>query len=275
MRYQKKSAISYMFRNFGNLFYVALPLAVAMAFFFGFGAEMSLYRDFVTGNLTFDGFWGRLIPSLSIMRFVKYWWEALLTLVLMIFTFSLLAVKIGRHMRVGEKTVLPVKRACRILPSMAFYILCLFVSVQAAMLIPLGLTFILRSVNNVNVIVPVNFALTMIMRVVLAYLFAVLIVAFPIKYGENYRFNVALAYSVRITSKKKLFCRLFAVLYPLARFAVGVVGVLVEQSGMDVLVYALFYLALIMFIPCKAYELYHESIGGERRDIDQLLFDRR
>lgn len=275
MRYQKKSAISYMFRNFGNLIYVALPVAVAMAFFFNFSAETNLYRDFVLGNLTLDDYWIRLGQSLSVLRFAQCWWQALLTLILLIVTFSLLTIKVGRHMRVGEKTILPFKRTFRILPSMALYIVCMFVAIQVVMLIPLGLTYLLRAINNLAIIIPISFAITMITRILLAYLFAMLLVAFPIKLGENYKFNVAFAYSVRITSKKKLFCRLFGVLYPILRFAVGVVAVLVEQSGMDILLYALFFVSLIMFLPCKAYELYHDSIGGERRDIDQLLFDRR
>lgn len=275
MRYQKKSAVAYMFRNFGSLFYVALPVAVAMGFFFNYSAEMELYKSFVMGSLTTETFWQELGNSLSVLRFANYWWEAILSLALLILTFSMLAIKIGKHMRVGEMRALPFKSSFRIFPTMALYVLSCFLCIQIVALIPIGIVYLLKAIQNVNVIMTICFAMVMITRVILSYLFSLLLIAFPIKYDENYKFNVALAYSARTMAKKKGFTRGFAFAYPAARLAVGAVACLLAPYKLDVIVYALFYFVLIVLLPCVAFAIYHDTIGGERRDLSHLLFTRR
>jgi len=273
VRYQKKSAVAYMFRNFGHLVYVTLPVSVAMAFFFNFSAEMNLYAKFVLGKLTIDTFWDELMSSISVARFAGHWWQSALTLLLLIVTFCMLAVKIGRHMRVGEMPVLPFKNAFRLFPTMALYVLVCFACVQFGMLLPVGVLYLLKSIQNVYAMTALCFVFVTVTRIVLAYLFALLIVAFPIKYGENYRFNVALAYSVRITSKYRRFTIGFAVGYPLVRFAAGVIAAALAPFKLDIIVYALFFFTAVTLIPCVAFKLYHDSIGSERRDLNRLIFD--
>lgn len=275
MKFHKKTAAAYLFRNFWRLVYVALPASVAMAFFFGFSAEFDLYKTFVTGRLTLDDFWKRIGDSLSVLRFVPHWWQSILTLLLLSLTFSLLVSKISRHMKTGEMTALPFKSALRVFPAMTLFVFGFFAAIEVVMLIPVGIAFLLRAIPTVYGILPVCFALMTLMRIVLSYLFALLIVAFPLRYGENYRFNTAFAYSVRIMSKKNKYCVIFAFAYPTLRIAVGALGALLAPYGLDAIVYALFYLVLIMAIPCAAYVMYYDSIGGERRDTETLLFDRR
>lgn len=276
MKYSKKTVAAYMFRNLGHLFYVALPLAVAMAFFFNFSAEFDLYKAFVTGNLTLDDFWAKIGDTFSVLRFVPTWWQSLITLVLLSLAFSLLVCKISRHMKIGEMTVLPFKSALKIFPTMTLYVFVFFLAIEVFMLVPVGVAFLLRAIPTVYAITPIMFVMVMLIRMVLSYLFALLIVAFPLKYDENYRFNSAFAYSVSIMSKNGKLCIGFAVLYPVIRMVTGILAVLAAPFKLDIVVYALFYFAMILVIPCMAYVMYYNSIGGERRDIDRvIIFDRR
>lgn len=271
VRYQSKSAISYIFRNFWKLVVVALPAAVLMAFFFNFSAETELYKRFVLGTLTTEEFW-EFMNAFSVLKYVPHWWQSLIAFAVLICVFCLMLVKIDVHMRSGNMPILPVRRSVRVIPVMALYSLVCFAAMEAVMLIPVGIMFLIRSVNSVYALVPVCFALVFSARVLLSYLFAALIIAFPMRFRENYRFNTALSYSVRATSKNKKYLWAFSLGYPSARLVTGILAKLAESVKADIAVYALFWLFLIMYVPALSFKLYHDSIGIERRDIDQIMF---
>lgn len=277
MRFQNKSSLAYMFRNFGSLFYVALPVAVLMAFFANPRSEIDLWYQLCSGQLTsFDVMFPVFINSLTVLRFFKYWWTGIVgfaALLLLALTVSMLIAKINRHMHVGEMPALPFKRAFQLFPVTLLLIVCFFVVSEIALLLSVGVMYILRGFDNVIVAAIVGLAINFVLKLLCAWIFMLLVLALPLKYSENYHLNIASAYSVRIMSKQNKIVWGASLTYAFGHYAVMGLAYLLKPYNLDILLYGVVYLFVVMFLPCIAYRLYHDFVGGERRDIAQIMFD--
>lgn len=277
MRFQSKSSTAYMFRNFGNLFYVALPVAVLMAFFANPRQEVDLWYQLFSGQFTsFDVMFPVFTRSLTVMRFIKHWWTGVVgvaILLLMALTISMLIVKINRHMHVGEMSALPFKRSFRLFPVTLLLIVCYFAVSEIVLLLSVGVMYILRGVENITVVAIVGLAINFVLKLLCAWIFMLLLLALPLKYSENYHLNIALSYSVRIMSKQNKAVWGATLVYAFGRYVAMGLAYLLLPYDLDVLLYAIIDLFLVMFLPCLAYRLYHDVVGGERRDIAQIMFD--
>lgn len=273
MRFQRKSTIAYMFRNFWQLVYVTLPVSVLMAFFYNPSSEISLFVALVKGEVAMDNYLNLLTKTLTVLRFGKYWWVILCAIVLLALTMCLMVVKMDRHMRMGKMPALPFKRAFGVFPLMLAYIVACVAVTELSTLIVVGICYMVRFIGNATAIVSIALGLCFGMRVFLTYIFGLLIITFPLKYSESYRFNVALSYSARVMSTKRLQLVGLAFLYPTARIAVMSVAYLLEPFMLDVLVYAIMLTLCLMFIPSYAFKKFYDDVGGERRDLVQKIFD--
>lgn len=274
MRFQSKSATSYMFRNFGKLFYVALPVAVLMAFFVNPSQEVNFISRLALGEFTsFDEMFGAFTRAMTVWRFGRFWWASLIALLLLALTESMLIVKINRHMHVGEMRALPFKKAFRLFPVTLLVVVCIFVVSEIIMLLSVGVTYLLRSVSNITAIAAIGAGLSFVLRVLCAWIFMLLLIGLPLKYSENYSLNIAFAYSVRVMTKQNKAVWGSTLIYALGRYVVQLCAYFASPYKLDVLIYAVVYLFVVLILPCLAYRLYHDAVGGERRDIYQIMFD--
>ncbi|MCH5153046.1 MAG: hypothetical protein J1F68_03725 [Clostridiales bacterium] len=273
MRFQRKSTVAYMFRNFGQLVYVTLPVSVLIAFFYNPSSEISLFSSLVKGEIVMENYLDLLTKSLTVLRFGKHWWVVLCAIVLLAVTMSLMVVKLDRHMRMGKMPALPVRRALGIFHFMLMYIVGWLAVTELCILVIVGICYMVRFIGNATAIVSIALGLTFGVRVFLTYMFGLLVIAFPLKYSENYRFNIAMSYSARTMSSKRLQLVGLAFLYPTARIAVMAIAYLLEPVMLDVLVYAVMLTLCLMFVPCFAFKKFYDDVGGERRDLVQIMFD--
>lgn len=273
MRFQSKSALAYIMRNFGKLVYVALPVAVLLAFFVNPAKETVFFHKLITGGLTEQNIYPEFSGAFTVLRFGKYWWAALIAFILLAFTLSMLVAKINRHMHVGEMPSLPFKRAFGIFPVTLLLTVCVFVVCEVLKLLSVGVMYILRSADNVLLLSVTGVAIDFVLRVVCAWLFMLLLLALPLKYSENYHINVALSYSVRVMSKQNKLVWGMTLAYALGRYLLMFVAYWLMPYHLDVLLYALAYLFGLLLLPAVAYRVYHDVVGGERRDIYKIMFD--
>lgn len=272
MRFQSKGSISYMVRNFWHLVYITLPVSVLIAFFYNPTSEIELFLALVKGELNADNYMSCMGDALTVLRFGRYWWVSLLSVVILAFAMSMMVVKIDRHMRIGQMVSFPFKRTFGIFPYMLAYVFGWLIVTEIGILIPIGIAYMLSFVRNVTVVVSITLSLIFICRGFLTYLFCLLIISFPLKYSENYRFNIALAYSARAMSTKRRLIWGLAVLFPVCRVSVMALGYLLAPFGLDVLIYALAAVLSLIYVPCLAFKQYYDDVGGERRDISQIMF---
>ena len=270
MRFQSKSSFIYMFRNLRQLFFVTLPVSLLLAFFYNPRLETDLFVALVGGQLNADNFFNEFATAFTVLRFGRYWWVVLLAVVVLAFTMSVMVVKIDRHMRIGEMLTLPLKRAFGIFPMMLLYIVGWFAVSEVFMLIIVGVVYMLRLVPSVEAIVAIGFGLAFIIRAFLTYIFCLLIITFPLKYSENYRFNVAMSYSARVMVAKRGKLMMLSVAYPFARYIVMALAYLIRP--VDVFVYAVAIFFILTYIPCFAFKQFYDDVGGERRDVGQKIF---
>lgn len=271
MRYQSKSSIAYLFRNFFHLMPIALLPAVALGLFLNTNAEILFAKDFVAGTITQNNVVERFLNAVSLIRFDKYWWGAIVSLVLFVFAESILMVKVERHMRVGEMPLFPLKRACGIFPTVALFVLCVVLCVELLNLIVVGVAFLLRYASAVLVVV-VGLILLYLTRILATLAVGALLFAFPIMFLENYSFNNALSYSARLMSENRKYLWFFAAVYPSMRLALTAICYFVNSYAVTVVVFSVFYLFAMLIIPCLTFKLYYDSVGGERRDVIVKMF---
>ena len=260
-----------MFRNLGQLFFVTLPVSVLLAFFCNPELETDLFVNLVSGQINADNYFEELATSFTVLRFGHYWWITLIALLVLAYTLCVMVVKIDRHMRIGEMLTLPVKRAFGIFPMMLLYIFGSVVVSEVFKLIIVGVAYMLRVVPSAAAIVGIAFGLTLVFRVFLTYIFGLLIITFPLKYSENYRFNVAMSYSARVMAPKRGLLALLSFVYPFARYAVMTVAYFARP--LEVIVYAIAICFVLTYLPCFAFKHYYDDVGGERRDLSQKLFN--
>lgn len=272
MKVQRKSAISYLFRNFWQLVLISLPAAVLLGFFVTPAKEISFMQSLARGELTLDNYFQAYVDSFSALRLIDYWWVILIAAVVVCLTFCLLLAKIDRHMRVGEMVALPFKRAFALFPLILAYILCWFVITEVANLVGVGLMYIFKFINNVGAVASIGIVTDFVVRVFVTGLFFRLIITVPLSCSENYKLNTALSYSARCSASKRGAVWGLTLGYVFGRYAVMCLGYLLAPYRLDVLVYALAHLFCIVYIPCLSYVLYHDTVGGKRRDISQSIF---
>lgn len=273
MRYQSKSAIAYITRNFGKLFYVALPVSILAAFFANPRLEAEFMYRLFYGQLNFENVFALFTGAFTVLRFGKFWWANIISVLLFALTISLLVVKISRHMRVGVMPALPFKRALGLFPTALLALLCLFCIEEISILLSVGVMYILRGTDNVTLVASVGVSVSFVTRTLCAWIFTLLILALPLKYSENYRFNVGLSHSVRVMTKLPKQVLAITLTYALGRYVVLLCGFLLKPYHVDVLLYMLVNLFVILFLPAFAYKVYYEYVGGERRDVYKIMFD--
>ena len=273
MRRNNKTSLAYMFRNFAKLFYVALPVAVLMAFFTNPNKEIAFYKTLFCGEFTsVSAMFGEFLRSFTVLRYGKYWWCALISLLVLALTISMLVVKISHHMHIGEMPALPFKKSFKLFPVTLLVIVCYFVIIEIIMLLSVGLMFIFRGINNIAAVATIGIAINVIMRVVCCWLFMLLVIALPLRYSENYHLNVAFAYSVRAMTKHNKAVWGSTLCYVLLRYVIMLVGYFLSPFNVDIVLYFVAFLFLIMFLPCLSYRLYYDVIGGERRDVSNVMY---
>ena len=273
MRLQRKSTIAYMFRNFWQLVYVTLPVSVLIAIFYTPSREISLFYALVKGKVSMDNYLNLLLDNLTVLRLGKFWWVMLCAVVLMALTMSLMVVKLDMHMRVGNMPALPFKRAFGIFPQMLAYVVGWIAANELFMMIVVGISYMTRFIGNATAIVSVTLGLTVVMRVFLTYMFGLLIITIPLKYSDNYRYNVAMSYSARTMSSKRFQLIGLSLLYTVVRIAVIAIADLLHPYMLDILVYAVTVTLCLMFVPCFAFKKFYDDVGGERRDLVQIMFE--
>lgn len=271
MRYQSKSSVAYLFRNFFHLAPLALLPAVALGLFMNTNGEILFVKEFLTGTITQDNVVDSLLNAISIIRFNHLWWGAVLAILLLVFAESILFVKVERHMRVGEIPMFPLKRACEVFPTMALFVLCVWLSLEVLNLIVVGVAFLIHYANTMLVVI-VSFALLYLTRILAALAVGALLLAFPIMFLENYSFNNALSYSVRLMNENRKYLWLFAAGYPLMRLALMTICYFIDSYAVTVVIFSVLYLFAMLFIPCLTFKLYYDSVGGERRDVIVKIF---
>lgn len=272
MKLHSKTAISYMFRNFWKLVYVTLPASALLALFYNPAKELQLFGMLVAGQLTMDDYTYWVGNSLTVLRFGNTWWATLISLVVFAFAMSIMIVKLDRHMRMGVMPALPLRRAFGIFPIMLAYILCWLVTVEVFALVAVGISYMAKFLGSVTAIVSLTIALSFVFKAIIAYMFVLLLISFPLKYSENYRFNRALSYSARIMFPKKRLLLGIALAYPFARAIVMALGYLLAPYHLDLLVYGVGVLFATTFVPCFAFKHYYDDVGGERRDLPRSIF---
>lgn len=273
MKYQSKSALAYILRNFGKLFYVALPIAILMAFFANPTNEIEFWHLLITGQLTRDNLYRQFNSAFTVLRLREFWWVNIIAFVLLALTVAMLIVKISRHMRMGLMSALPFKRSFGIFATTFLALLCFFGATEIMALLPVGIMYILRDVDSVLTLAIIGVSLSFVVKTLCAWIFTLLILALPLKYSENYHFNVGLAYSVRVMTKLPREVWIITLTYALGRYVVMLCAFFLHPYYLDIVLYSLVYLFVTLYLPAFAYKVYHDVVGGERRDIYQIMFD--
>lgn len=269
MRYQSSSAISYFFRNFWHYILLVLPVVLFMTFFANFGNQTAFLKDWLGGNLFAETYITQMMNKMSIVNQANNWLFEIGAFLLLVTTFSLITVKMSRHMRVGDFVPFPVKSAIKIIPSMAIFCGCFTVVCQLLQFVVFGILFLLNMFFAMDAVIVVGLVLLWLAVVGIAYLWMLMLLAFPLFYSENYPFNVALSYSIREMSKHSLLCIGYAVGYAVAQVAVLALDYILPVS--KYFVHAIFFTFVIYYIPCLALTIHHKTLGSERKDISRVL----
>ena len=270
MRYQSSSAISYFFRNFWRYIYIVLPVAIFMAIFANFGNETEFLQNWVNGTLNQADYLENMMKGMYLFYQVDEWWYGIISYLLLAVVFSLLAVKVGRHMRVGGFSGFPFKSAAKIMPAMLIFCACFAVALQLLQFIVFGILYVLNKFLQMDVVIIIGLVLLWVAIVAVVYVWMLMLLCFPLSYSESYPFNIALSYSIREMSKHQLLCILHAVAFSVVHILIVTLDfvLLPVTSG---IVHALFYSFVIYYVPCLAFTIHHKSLGSERKDISRVL----
>ncbi len=271
MRYQHKSALAYIFRNFWQLAPFALVSAVLLGLFCNTQPETELILGVIDGTVNSDNVLTAVLEHVSVARFGTRWWGLLLALAVFAFTESLLTAKVYNHMRTGEMLTFPLRKTMSVFPSMFLFVFIMALVNEVAKLIVCGIVSVLGPLGAVA-IVSIALSLVVIIKFVMLAIIGTLFYAFPITIYENYKFNLALSYSVRLSGNKRAVVSCVALFYPLVQVALAVACYFIHNSVVTVVLFSLFYLISILLVPCIAFTLYYESVGGERKDIGRKIF---
>ena len=270
MRYQNSSAIAYFFRNIWHYIYIVLPVSIFMAIFANFSNETAFLHAWFDGQLNEANYIESVMHGMALVSQPNAWWYGVISYLLLAVAFSLLVVKVSRHMRVGGFSVYPLKPAFKVIPSMLVFCACFAVALQLLQFIVFGIMYALSKAFVMDVVIVVGLVLLWLAIVVVAYFWMLMLLCFPLSYSESYPFNIALSYSIREMSKHQGLCILHAVSFSLVHVLVVVLDyfLLPITSG---IVHALFYTFIIYYVPCLAFTIHHKTLGSERKDISRVL----
>ena len=271
MRYQSRSAISYMFRNFWRLAMVALPVALFHGFFANYASESDFLAKLVSGNLSED-YVSEFTAAFTVVKYGSRWWIPFVLPVAMSITQSFFCVMISRHLRMGEMNV-SLSKVFSVLPTMLLYMSAMYVCSIALDFIPSGMAMLLSGIiGNAQLVCWLCVVFSFAFSVLIAYVFVSLICAFPIRYCDNYPFNVALSYSARIVNKNGKNVALLSFMFPVCQVIVATLCAIVGNEVFSVVAYTLLFLFFTVYVPCVAFTMYYELIGRERKDISRIIF---
>lgn len=271
MRYQSKSTISYLIRNFWRLVPWTVAAAVLSGFFLSDRPVIDFIHAYADGAITGSNLIERLMRAVTVLRFGRYWWCTLLTLLLLVFCESILIVKVARHMRVGEMLPFPIKGAVSVLPMALALTLGVTVFYELASMAVVGVAALIRSASVIATVI-VSAVLLFAVRALTVFFASALLLSFPIMFEENYRFGSALSYSVRMALHKRKFLIVITLVYPLTQLAIAALCAWVNVQALTVTLYALFVLFFSTYAPCVAFTMYYDSVGGVRRDVTHTIF---
>ena len=271
MKYQSKSTISYMLRNFWRLAPWTLAASVLAGLFMTDQPIMAFIRNYADGAVTADTFFDQLVRAVTVLRFGGYWWCALLTVLLLVLVESLLIVKVSRHMRVGEMLRFPLKGALSVLPTALLFALGITVVCEALNLAVVGIAYLVRSASLIAAMV-VSAVLLFAVRALTVFGAAALLLSFPIMFEENYRFSAALSYSVRLALDKPGFLIFLSLIYPTIQLALTALCAWANLPALTVVLYSVLYFFFTLYAPCAAFKIYYDSVGCVRRDITHSIF---
>lgn len=271
MRYQHKSAMAYIFRNFWQLAPFALVSAVLLGLFCNTLPETGLILGVIDGTVNSENVLTAVLNAVSVLRFGNRWWGLLLALVVFAFTESLLTAKVYNHMRTGEMLTFPLRKTFSVAPTMFVFVFVMTLINEIAKLIVCGIVSVLGPLGAVAIVV-IALSLVLIIKFVMLAIIGTLFYAFPITVYENYKFNLALSYSVRLSGSKRVIVAFVAMCYPLVQVALAAACYFIDNPVVTVVLFSLFYLISILLVPCIAFTLYYESVDGERKDIGQKIF---
>ena len=271
MRYQSKSTISYILRNFWRLAPWTVAVSVLSGFFITDQPLINFVRNYAAGNVNSGNFVEGLVNAATVLRFGKYWWCVILTVLLFAFIESILIVKVARHMRVGEMSRFPLKGAIAVLPTALLFTLGVTVFYELLNMAVVGIAYLMRSANVIASTV-VSAVLMFAVRAITVFFASALLLSFPIMFEENYRFGSALSYSVRLALDKRWFFIAVSLIYPLAQLALVALCAWVNITAVTVTLYSLFVLFFSLYAPCVAFKIYYDSVGGTRRDVTHTIF---
>ncbi|MCM1043536.1 MAG: hypothetical protein NC350_04950 [Corallococcus sp.] len=264
---KNKSAAKYMFRNFWGV----VPIALLPAFCFGLCAADGLRADFILqfvfsadGGPRFD------VAGTSILNVLKQdWWILLIALLTALLAVSLLIVKIETHMRYGVKTRRDlIARVWDNLGRTVLFSLLLFAVIAVLMLIAYGLCYLFSLfLNGVWLFVTSAIAI-LVGEVLFAVMLGYFSCALPAVQHDDYRFNIALSYSVRlISSKRGKVVGYLALLFAVSKVFTSAAAYFIGNRWIKTAVFALFYLLWFSYYPCLCCKTYEDYTDGERRDL--------
>ena len=269
MRYQSSSAIAYFFRNFWRYIYIVLPVAIYLALFANLGNESAFLQAWIKGDLTQEDYLSKMMHGMSLINQSTEWWHGIISYVLLAVAFSLLTVKISRHMRVGAFSVLPLKSATKVMPAMLAFCACFAVALQLLQFVAFGIMYAIGKLLPMDAVIIVGLVLLWLAIIAVVYIWMLMLLSFPLSYSESYPFNVALSYSVREMSKHQGVCIGHAVAYALVHALVVTLDYVLPVTS--TVIHALFYIFVIYYIPCLGFTIHHKTLGSERKDISRVL----
>ena len=272
MRYRSKSAISYMFRNFWRLVPIALPFSIVSGVFFNFIPESDFVYKLVHGTVNADNFVSQFTSSFTVAKVGSHWYLPLVVLLLMALTESVYVVKISRHMHVGDLSTVSFGKVFGLFPTMLLYVAVMFACKGVLDFLPSGVALICNFVENLAVKATIAIVMYYIVTIVVAYVFTLLICAFPLKYCDNYSFATALSCSARFTSKDKKFVAMFTFMYPVGRLVVSLVSGLVGNTVVAIVLQTVYFTFFAVYVPCVAFVKYYEYVGRTRQDLSGSLY---
>ncbi len=270
MRKQSSTALAYFFRYFFQYIYIVLPVALVMGFFANMSGESNFLLNWVGGNLATESYMEDMAKAFFLVNQAQEWWQFVIIFFLLAVTFSLLVVKVSRHMRIGAFVTFPIKSALKVIPSMLIYCACFTLLAQLFEFVAFGIAYGLSTFIPMNVVIICALVLIVGTKVGVVYLWMLTICSFPLYYSENSRFNVALSYSIREMSKRTWYCLGHALLYAGAHVLLVLLGCFLPQIVVNI-VYTLFFIFVIYYVPCAGFTTHHQSLGSERKDITVMI----
>ena len=265
---KRKSASSYLFRNFFHIVPIAIVPALLLAFCAGNGIHYDAILDLVFAPLQTDSPVLDLVGD--VMQAIKAnWWILLLALVSLLYSTSFLIGKVERHMRFGLlSNNRMMGRAIRFIPRVASFFGMLGVCGCILYGFMIGaIYFINKFVSGGWFIFAVS-ALLFVFEVLLYLLLGYSQCVLPAIFSDDYKIGSAMSYSVRLMeSKKRGVVFSFVSLSLITRTITIGAHFFPADVWVRVAIFAIYYLWWFAYYPCLCCKVYEDFEEGERRDL--------